>query len=77
MDNDSLRRNNNVSIREYKELQGTIGIEGILCLATLITSKTLQPDATVKDAEDYYLHTVKYCNYCSLHDVCLACIINR
>jgi len=49
-------------------------LETILCMAVLIASGTLKPDATWEEGEKYFEH-VGACDQCELAPKCMACII--
>lgn len=48
--------------------------EQVLCMAVLIASGKLKPDATWQEADKYY-ETVGACDQCELAPKCMACII--
>jgi hypothetical protein len=68
--------------KTYPVLKNAETIEEILCLATLISSKILDHNATLEDAKKYYVNLEKRtscggCINCPSCDICLACIINE
>jgi len=63
---------------ESDKIGNTYNVEGLLCLATLIASGTLEPSATLHDAVWYYENaTNEDCAICPHNAKCLACIINE
>jgi len=63
---------------ESKKIGNTYNVEGLLCLATLIATDSLDPSATIHDAVWYYENaTNEDCTICPHNTKCLACIINE
>ena len=51
-------------------------LEEKLCLAVLIATETLSPNATLEDANRYW-EKFGDCGFCPHFEKCLACIINQ
>ncbi len=67
-----------ISNRLYPRLTEANTIEDVLCLATLIASGELHPNATIEDSTAFYEKEVNQdCSICPFKLVCLACIINE
>jgi hypothetical protein len=60
----------------YSRLKNAEKIEDIICLSVLIATNKLPYNATIEDAEEYYIN-IRDCNNCMINNTCLACIINQ
>jgi len=62
----------------YPHIDKAENIESILCLATLIATKTLSHESNTDDSNRYYQELGIYgCSECPFNNECLACIINE
>ena len=64
-----------IDLKKFKRFGKTATLEEVLCLGTLVATGSLPPEATTADASKHFESVGEYCNYCPLHDKCLAYLL--